>query len=506
MSAMQFNPATYDAFLRLAQEATVVPVALSLPADIHTPVGVFLKLAGDATDACLFENHRLDRRLPPYTFLGLSPRWVVTGKDGKVELRTSHATLERPETLLQAARRRLRADIPARLANVPELVSGAFGYLAHELAYQLYDGPRRTPPTVEGILASFGTVVVFNHLRQQLQLVVNVATDGRTERLESEYEQACDRLRTLRQQLDGSFPEPPPTTSSGTRAIVSPLTPEQFRRAAEHVEQQITAGRLDSVTLAQRLERPFRAAPFAAYRLLRMSPEPLGTFFFRSGNLTLLGGAANNLVRGEDDTLRAYVATHERPASNTEFEMSLAAAELADDEVAANQHLLFVDATRNDLGQVAGYGSLDLETLSSVEQTPTHLRLVSTLHAKLAPGRDYLDVLAARLPSSLWTGLPKASALRVTTEVEPVRRHHFGSHFCLLAPQIELLACETCQVIEITGQVARFHAFVNLTGDTNLGDALIRGTRPAQYLAAILEQAEAESAQPHHPTSPSATS
>lgn len=494
MTTLSFNPATYDDFLRLAQEATVVPVAVTLPADLHTPVGVFLKVAGQATDVCLFETHRLDRRLPPYSFIGLSPRWVITGRDGRVELRTPYAVLERPEPLLHAARRRLRADILAPLEGVPRSAGGAFGYLAHEAAYQLHDLPPRTPPTVEGVLAAFGAVIVFDHARQRLSVVANVATDGRTERLETAYAEARAAVEAVVQRLAGPFPEVPAPPPSGAQAIVTPLTPDQFRLAAETTKQRILRGELYCATLAQRLERPFNAHPFAAYRLLRTTMETPATFFFASGGLTVFGGATDNLVHGRRDLLRAYVVSDERPVGSTDAETALAEAELAADETAAGRHILFVDALRNDVGQVAAYGSLELETFAAVERTPTHLRLASTLQAQLAAGRDYLDVLSARLPSPFWTGLPKRPALRLAAELEPVRRHHFGGQFCVLTPQDELLACETRQPVEITGRIARFHAFAALTGDADVSAALVAGAKAAQRIAAALERAE----QNHH--------
>ncbi len=494
MSTLQFQPATYEAFLALAQEATVVPVAVTLPADVHTPVGVFLKVAGQSGDVGLVENQRLARHLPPYTLIGLDPRWVITGRDGKVELRTPHATLERSETLLQAVRRRLRADILAPVADIPALASATFGYLAHEASHQLHGVPPRVPPTVEGVLAAFGTVIVFDHAHQRLHIVANVPTDGRTERLEADYAAAQQRIQTVAHQLDGPFPALPALPRTASRSIVTPMTPEQFRRAVEHTEQCIAAGELHVATLAQRLERPTAAHPFSIYRLLRATPSMLGTFYFAAGGTTVLGGIAHNVVQGQRERLRAYLATHERPAGSTEAELSLTLAELASDELATGQHVSFVDALRNDLGQVAGYGSLELEILAQAEAASQGARLISTLQAQLAPERDYLDVLAARLPSAQWTGLPKRAALRLTTALEPVRRHHFGSQFCLLVPQVELLACETCHVLEVTNQVARFYAFAALTGDTNLSEALVKGAKTAQHIAALLEQAEAQSA------------
>lgn len=490
VSTLHFQPATYEAFLALAQEATVVPVAATLPADIHTPVGVFLKVAGQSGAVGLFEHQHLERHLPPYTFIGLDPRWIITGRDGKVELRTPHATLERTETFLQAVQRRLRADIPARLAGIPALASAAFGYLAHEAAHQLHGLPTRKPPTVEGILAAFGTVIIFDHACQRLHIIVNVSTDGRTERLEADYAAAQARIQSVAQQLDGPFPTLPALPQTPSRSIVTPMTPEQFRQAIEHAEQRIVAGELHVATLAQRLERPTSAHPFSIYRLLRAAPALSGTFFLSAGGVTVLGGLAHNIVQATGDKLRAWLATHEQPVGSTESEISLALAELASDESAAGQHIGFVDALRNDLGQVASHGSVELEILAQAEATAQQVRLMSTLQAQLAPGRNYLDVLAARLPSAWWTGIPKRPALRLTTALEPVRRHHFGSQFALLVPQIELLACETCHVLEVVNQVARFYASATLTGDTNLGEALVTGAKTAQYLAGLIEQAE----------------
>ncbi|MGQ9896444.1 MAG: chorismate-binding protein [Acidobacteriota bacterium] len=491
MTTLQFQPATYEAFRVLAQEATVVPVAVTLPADLHTPVSVFLKVAGQSGDVCLFENQHLERHLPPYTLIGCHPRWVITGRDGKVELRTPHATLERTETFLQAVRRRLRADIPARLEEIPAIASAAFGYLAHEAAHQLQRLPPRTPLSVEGILTAFGTVIVFDHVRQRLHIVANVSTDGRTEQLEADYAAAQQRIRSVAQQLNGPFPELPALPPTASRSIVTPMTPEQFRRAVEHTEQRLASGELHVVTLAQRLERPTNAHPFSIYRLLRATPSPSGTFYFSSGNTTVLGRIAHNILQGQGEIIRAYLTTHERPAGSTEAELSLALAELASDDSAMAQHIGFVDALRNDLGQVARYSSVELEILAQAKALSQQVRLVSVIQARLAPERDVLDVLATRLPSAWWTGLPKRPALRLTTTLEPVRRHHFGSQFCLLVPQVEWLAGETCHVLEVTNQVARFYAFATLTGDTNINETLVKGAKTAQYLVALIEQSEA---------------
>jgi para-aminobenzoate synthetase component 1 len=84
--------------------------------------------------------------------------------------------------------------------------------------------------------------------------------------------------------------------------------------------------------------------------------------------------------------------------------------------------VMIVDLARNDLGRVARYGSVAVESLWALERHPGVHHLVSTVGARLRPGIGPADVVRATFPPGSVTGAPKVRALEIIDELEPVRR------------------------------------------------------------------------------------
>lgn len=84
--------------------------------------------------------------------------------------------------------------------------------------------------------------------------------------------------------------------------------------------------------------------------------------------------------------------------------------------------LMITDLVRNDLGQVADIGSVKTEALVRIRPTPTVWHLESTLNARLANSRSWVDVMKALLPAGSISGTPKKRALQILDSLEPVRR------------------------------------------------------------------------------------
>ena len=66
----------YKQFAALANNATLVPVAKTVAADLRTPVSAFLSIAGDekrAPNAFLLESVEGGEKVGRYTFLGVRP-------------------------------------------------------------------------------------------------------------------------------------------------------------------------------------------------------------------------------------------------------------------------------------------------------------------------------------------------------------------------------------------------------------------------------------------------
>lgn len=86
------------------------------------------------------------------------------------------------------------------------------------------------------------------------------------------------------------------------------------------------------------------------------------------------------------------------------------------------ENLMIVDLLRNDLSRVAVPGSVQVPSLFEVERYPTVQQMTSTVTARLASGRDAIDVLRALFPCGSITGAPKVRAMEIIANAEDAPR------------------------------------------------------------------------------------
>ena len=77
---LDLQPASFEAFEREARQGNVVPVVRSVLADLHTPVGAFMRIGRDSPYAFLLESVEGGERIARYSFLGSEPEMIVRGK------------------------------------------------------------------------------------------------------------------------------------------------------------------------------------------------------------------------------------------------------------------------------------------------------------------------------------------------------------------------------------------------------------------------------------------
>lgn len=86
------------------------------------------------------------------------------------------------------------------------------------------------------------------------------------------------------------------------------------------------------------------------------------------------------------------------------------------------ENLMIVDLLRNDLSRVAATGSVAVPELFRVERYPTVQQMTSTVTARLADGRDAVDVIEALFPCGSITGAPKIRAMEAIAGIERATR------------------------------------------------------------------------------------
>ncbi len=98
------------------------------------------------------------------------------------------------------------------------------------------------------------------------------------------------------------------------------------------------------------------------------------------------------------------------------------------------ENLMIVDLLRNDLSRVAAPGSVAVPELFKVETYPTVQQMVSTVTARLAKGRDAVDVIRALFPCGSITGAPKLRAMEIIADTEQRPRGIYTGSIGWIAP------------------------------------------------------------------------
>src|ERR1700682_6265601 len=129
---LDLTPATFEDFEREAQRGNVVPVVRSVLADLQTPVGAFLRLAGDAPYAFLLESIEGGERIARYSFLGANPWMVASGRGQETTVEQDGERKTVKQNAVEFIREYFAGKRLARRGGLAPLSGGAGGYLAYE--------------------------------------------------------------------------------------------------------------------------------------------------------------------------------------------------------------------------------------------------------------------------------------------------------------------------------------------------------------------------------------
>ena len=206
----------------------------------------------------------------------------------------------------------------------------------------------------------------------------------------------------------------------------SNLSQAEYESMVRRAKEYVHAGDVIQVVLAQRFEGELRATPFNVYRSLRsINPTPY-LFFFDLGDLALAGASPEVMVRVEEGEITVRPIAGTRPRGTVERDDLALEQELLADPKEIAEHIMLLDLGRNDVGRVAGTGSVEVTERMVVERYSHVMHIVSNVHGRLRPGQDAFDAFRATFPAGTLSGAPKIRAMEIIEELEPVRRGVYG--------------------------------------------------------------------------------
>lgn len=400
----------------------VMPLSCALLSDALTPIQA-LRILRSVSDHCYILESLSDAdSWGRYTFLGYDPKLEITCIDGDMRIGDHHFHTNDPS---QALRALLRQNRSPRIKTLPPFTGGLVGYFAYEYLYYSEPGvwmQTRDPDQFKDLdLMLFDTVIVFDHLCQQLILIANMRLD---EELPAAYAAASQKLKMMAALLKKEVPACPPGHMKG--AFEALFDGPAYCQMVDQAKDYIREGDLFQIVLSNRLSVPYEGSLLNMYRVLRtQNPSPY--MFYLSGcDIEVAGASPETLIRLDDGVLRTFPLAGTRGRGRSVEEDLRLEQELLSDEKELAEHDMLIDLGRNDLGKISRFGSVQAERLHSIERFSCVMHIGSAIRGELREGLDALDAVAAILPAGTLSGAPKLRAVQRIAQLEDSRRGIYG--------------------------------------------------------------------------------
>jgi len=405
-------------------------VSASMPTDLLTPLGAYLRLRGSDGGAFLLES--VERgRLGRYSFVGTGSRLCD-------------------------------------LAEAEACGDPVVGYLAYDHVAKLEPTvplPGTPSPFAESRFVVADTLLRFDHAQGVADVLAGDSG-------------------TIAAQLERPVP------TAGAR---HPTRPEELRRFPTREEYQaqvvsaqdaIRAGEAFQIVLSQRAERPTSASAVDLYRALRrVNPSPY-LFLLELDDLALIGSSPETLVKvtGRRASLNPIAGTTE--AGEGDAERLLASAK------ERAEHIMLVDLGRNDLSRVCRAGTVRVERFLEPERFSHVTHLVSEVSGELRDGVGPFDLLRACFPAGTVSGAPKVRAMQLISELEGVRRGPYAGAVGYALPNGDLDTCIAIRTILLADGVAHLQAGAGIVVDSDPAAEHEECLRKLAALEAAIDLAE----------------
>ncbi|MDE5988649.1 MAG: anthranilate synthase component I family protein [Duncaniella sp.] len=399
---------------------TIIQHTRTIPADLETPVGVYLKVRDLYPQSALLESSDYHASQNAVSFIGVEPI-------GSFKVENEQVVLRYPEE------EEIRKDIADGAVDVVEELRGYIGSFRVEgtadsrisngfLGYTAYDAvryfenvairPRETRfcdvPDMYYVLYRY--LIQVDHYKNEMTIVENCpeGTVSGTDEL----------IAVLHNNNMAQYP------FKAADDLESSMSDEDFISAVKRCVGHSLRGDVFQIVPSRRFSRGFSGDEFNVYRALRcINPSPY-LFYFDFGNFKVFGSSPETHLRicGKTAYIDPIAGTFRR-TGDEERDRRLAD-ELLTDEKENAEHIMLVDLARNDLSRSGG--KVEIEFLKQIQYYSHVIHMVSRVKAELPEGVNQYRLFADSFPAGTLSGAPKVRAMQIIDAVEPHSRLLYG--------------------------------------------------------------------------------
>ena len=403
-------------------------VSRNLLADLHTPVGVYMKLRDTCPQSALMESSDYHEAGNSRSFIGIHPMASLAVSHGVCICKyPDGSTSSRPLD----AQWRIDTAVNAFLKRFSVTGEGSeyfglYGYTSfnavrysENIAVKDVTQEKNDAPDLYYML--YRDMVVFDHFNNRLTLVT----------LESaEDAQGRQRLDTLMMQIGKGNIQPYGFRPLGD--VTSTLTDEEHKANIRKGIRHCLRGDVFQIVLSRRFVQKYEGDDFKLYRALRsINPSPY-LFYFDFGGFRIFGSSPEThcrIDREEKDgqvSFRAYIDPIAGTTGRTgDTEKDRMGAEFLRNDPKENaEHVMLVDLARNDLSR--NCHGVKVDFYKDLQYYSHVIHLVSRVSGVLDEGANPVRTFVDTFPAGTLSGAPKVRAMQLISEYEPHNRGAYG--------------------------------------------------------------------------------
>lgn len=406
----------------LAKEYSIIPICKEIYADVITPITLLRKISQISDRYFLLESIEGGEKWGRYSFLGFNPIVHVTCKDKVVKVDSTERQefiTEKPFDVLRGILEQYKAP---KLPGMPPFTGGLVGYFGYGMIG--YAEPvlyLKSSEFNDFDLMLFDKIIAYDHLKQKINIVVNMRTD----KVMENYGKAVSELEILTRFITEPMPMVPVIAVSRA-AFTCNVSKEEYCRMVKKTKDYIVNGDIFQAVISRRFEAEYKDHLLSAYRVLRTTNPSPYMVFLQNREVQLISTSPETLVRLKEGKLSNFPIAGSRPRGADEEEDEALAKELLQDEKELSEHNMLVDLARNDIGRISEYGSVKVTDYMRLQKYSRIMHITSEVEGTLREGLDAFDAIDAILPAGTLSGAPKIRSCEIIEELEKAPRGIYG--------------------------------------------------------------------------------
>lgn len=413
---------TYEELSIYLNEYPMIPVYGEIFSEMMTPIMLLRKIAQVSNHYFLLESVEGGEKIGRYSFLGYDSKLRLCSKREEVViLEGEKETIVKTEPLMFLKEKMKEAKSP-KMSGLPTFTGGFVGYFSYEMI-QLSEPKLNLKESDFPFydLMLFDKVIVFDHLKQKLFIIVNMMSKEK----EAGYNKAIVEIEKIAKLIyDG---EPLKKLVVTEKPVFkSNVTMEEYCEMVEKTKNYIFEGDIFQGVISRRMEAEYESSLMNTYRVMRtINPSPY-MYYIKCDDIEIAGVSPETMVKLVNGKLTTFPVAGTRKRGETEEEDLRLEKELLADEKELAEHNMLVDLARNDIGRISEYGTVQVEEYMKIHRFSKVMHIASVVTGKLKEGLDSIDAISAMLPAGTLSGAPKYRACEIIDELEPDARGVYG--------------------------------------------------------------------------------